>query len=208
MAKPSGAIEPSDGGLVAIEAAVEGNYARLCFRVPLQPPHWYGDVDGARYQVTVARQFTVDAGETIHDSWVFAGEFGSYTLGDAEASNVAAEWDERDPTIIPVPTFPCHAPAIDEIENTKPRYCRATVCVRKDGAGTAEILGVHIELTQSAEYTEPDPSGAASVELTDRTSNRLYEPDYPVSAWLMQRALCHSMNKIEYESRQSWSVPL
>lgn len=207
MAQPAGSITPSDGGYPATVSA-GWSYAHFAFRLPFQPPHWKGGATDKKHCVSVAACVTTPAGRTITEKWVFKGEgWGTKTLPENTTSgNKDCEWVTRNDTV-PLVGFSSTYPSLSD-PDTLPHYCHGYVAFQEDAASTTEITGLYFELTDADAYTTPTPTGARSVELTDRGTNKVYAADYPASAWHAQWLLCHSMNKICYEARQVWSVPI
>lgn len=208
MAKPSGAITPGDGGYDAQGGTSNWSAAYFCFRLPYQPKHWDGTFyTSPRHSIQPSFQYVVAAGNTLREKWRFSGDpSGNSELGEAD-TGVGAGWKSRNETS-PLKGMPCNAPPLSN-PSTLPRYSVGRVQFQEPSGsgGVCEMVGVHVELLDVDEYTDPDPTGERSVELTDRATIRLHDADQPASAWHAQWLLCHSMNKIEYEARQCWSVP-
>jgi hypothetical protein len=205
MAKPAGAIEPSDGGYPAINGSP--SYAVFAFRLPFQPPHWNNGVTDTRHRLTPLVQITLAAGVNMDDNWALKGDGAPIPISTTTTNGAkAGSWETRNQTQPLVGYSPGFPPLSDS--STLPRYVRGQLRFEKDAAGNGEVMGVHVELTDLDAYADPDPSGERPVEITDRATVRLHEADQPASAWHAQWLVAHTYNKTCYEARQSWSIPL
>jgi hypothetical protein len=208
MAKPTGAITPGDGGFDAGQSAVE-HFAYVAMRLPFQPGHWDGTPGHKRHKVDASRMLTIDAGTTLTETWTYRSwlPWASYNQFPIDtAVDKDADWVAHSTT----PALNGEQLALPPLSDpsTLPYMTRVRIVANKDNAGTANIVGVYIEQSNEDGYTTPTPTDKRAVELTDRNTVRLYEADQPASAWHAQWLLCHTYNKMEYEARQIWSVPL
>ena len=208
MAKPGGAITPGDGGFDAGLSSTY-NYAYTCMRLPFQPDHWDGMIGNKRHKVDASRMLTIDLGTDLTEEWTYYSwlpwasydQFPIVTSGDKDA-----EWVDHS-TTPPLNGEQTGLPPLSD-PNTLVYYTHIRIKATKDNSGTANIVGVYFEQVNEDAYTDPTPTDKLDVELTDRNTVRLYEADQPASAWHAQWLLCHSYNKLEYEARQVWSMPL
>ena len=208
MAQPSGSIKPGNGGYPA-QTSSAWSYAYFCFRLPFQPSHWAGDNDDLRHSVIVGRQHTIAAAITLTDKWAFTADMWPISLPPVDTAGgggVSAAWAMRTQSPALNGQNPGAPPLSDP--DTLPQYSRGRIAFQESGAGTTEILGVYVEHTCEEAYTAPDPSGARNAERTDRGANRTYSRDAAATAWHASWVVSHTMNKIEYEARQVWSVPI
>jgi hypothetical protein len=196
IAKPSGAMVPSDTGLVAwTSTGFPTTYAAISRKTPIQPaisgirgregPHGFtwnyltrtgDDID---VSVTILRTFTVGIEDTGSD-WNTDVSEDAYAPGEAFKAGDFAE----DPD----------GPLVETV------YPKAENQLSADGYW-------------SAVYLQDDPGVAYTgepYELTDRSASgwKVWDANRAASTYLFKYILAHSLNKITHASRQAMTVPI
>lgn len=68
--------------------------------------------------------------------------------------------------------------------------------------GDVELTMVGFVAKNDTAYSGP------GVELVKRSANRVYAPDYPCSAWHVMSVIAETLEKILYENRPAFSIPV
>ena len=216
MAKPTGQIDSSDG---ALQHSDQGSTAddtiniKIPVNLPLQPPHWTNSPNNVagnekrRQLVNVSVQMTQGVGDTI-----------TIIVSDASndldsAGKISEEYDgadsgswEADQTYHPISGTPYSEPALSD-ETTLPHTEVFRVGFATTDA-TSEILALNIEMTNDQDYNEPEPVVNNSFEKYGRTGIRLYDPGKPFTAYAAKMLLAGNLNKLAYEKKDNYTVPL
>ncbi|MCP4677736.1 MAG: hypothetical protein GY854_19905 [Deltaproteobacteria bacterium] len=84
-----------------------------------------------------------------------------------------------------------------------PRYMIAEMSVQNatDSFNGGRVSNVYFE------EIDDDGTYSGAAEMTERASDRLYDPDYPCSSWLIMDVLCETLRKALRENKASFCVP-
>jgi len=214
MAKPAGYIEASDRGLNPSDIATP-TYVCIDARLPVQPPSWTTVLFHRRYRIQASRQLTMDVGTTITETWN-----GWNTTSDPsdESGALAAAWkdydaDGSDPAS-PVSGFELDSCGFSA-STSEPRHAASpggseAYVVFESDVAEGEILAINIEMKNDLAFAGSVPSSVRAYETIGRNTGTWapYAKNRSCSAWLMQRIIAQNLNKIMYETKQSWTVPL
>jgi len=214
MAKVAGEIEATDRGLSPSDVDTP-THVCMDARLPVQPEPWAAIPDNRRYRIQASRQLTMDAGTTITETW----NGWNTTSGDSdETGALAAAWKDYDGT----GTAPAHPVSGFELETadfsystSEPRHAaspggvEAYVVFQSDVA-EGEILAINLEMENDLPFALSTPSSTRNYETIGRNTGTWapYAANRSCSAWLMQRIIAQNLNKILYETKQYWTVPL
>lgn len=207
----AGYITPGDGGLPIQLAA---RYVCVSARLPTQPAEWADGSDLQRYRMETWRQLTLAAGTDTTEIWY---GWPSSSSGDTVAGAKAGEWVKYDAT--------GQDPAKPEGASLgEPAFATTISEPRKasySGGGESflsyladvrdgELLAIYVEMKNDNDFDESDPSSTLDYETIGRNTGTWspYDANESVSAWLMQRILAQNLNKILYETKQCWTVPV
>jgi hypothetical protein len=208
----NGYITPGDHGL-SVNDVNTNIYVMIDARLPVQPPEWVVLAGFQRYRIQAWRQLTMDAGATTTENWIG----WNFTSGaSSETGALAASWKVYDGTDTD-PAFPTGAdlgtPAFSSA-STSPRHAyspgnnEAYLAFQSDDVDT-DILAIHLEFENDGAFATSDPASTRSYETIGRNTGTWvpYADNMSVSAWLLQ-LLAQNLNKIMYETKQYWTVPL
>lgn len=205
MATPSGHIDANDGGW---PVATSGTTLVLMdFRLPYEPPHWGGG-STPRYKMSAHRQVTIPAGATLYER---VGTQGASGPKVSTAGAIAAVWSEFASTH----NFP-RQPAGEEMDvlnfpATAKRPKKTHFKLSADAATSAcEILAVFVDLEPYEDPDTPKPSDDTTYEIFgDNTGTWTpYLSGSAASVFEAQNLIAKNLNRLTYDTRQTWSVPL
>ena len=209
----AGYITPGDHGLSVNDVDTD-IYIMIDARLPVQPSEWESESGFQRYRIQAWRQLSIDAGKTTTERWVG----WNYTSGtSSETGALAASWKEYDGTDTD-PASPSGSdlstPAFSS-SSSEPRHAyspgdnEAYLRFQSDDTDT-DILAIHLVFENDNVFSTSDPSSTRDYETIGRNTALWfpYADNMSVSAWLMQRILAQNLNKIMYETKQVWTVPL
>lgn len=212
MATPTGCIDAADGGWL-VDNRFTGIYLPFDFLDHRQHPAWF-TTGNKRMRASIYWQISIPAGTTITailGQWISADssvDIAGAKVGVWEELDLGDIVPQHDYTTVPqlAPYTSGYGPMSDRPKRA-PGYIYGTT----DNAD-GEVLMLSIETEFSKAYNGSSPPGVGNVEHvgrnTDANSWRPYEANEPASSWLAQRVLAKSMNRLLYQSRQVWSVPL
>ena len=208
----NGYITPGDNGRGVPDVGV-AFYIVIDARLPVQPPMWQDGTNSLRYRIQTHRQLTLPAAAVTTERWYgWPGTDGA----NSETGALAASWKEYDDSEFPlrpvgsslgVASF---SSTIDEPRHAT--YYDGDVAYLKfscDDAG-AEVLAIHFETENDEAFADSVPTSTRDYETIGRNTGTWvpYADNMSVSAWLLQRILAQNLNKIMYETKQYWTVPL
>ncbi len=220
MAKTAGSITVADG---AWEAGEVAGIIPWCMRIPYQPDHWDDGAYPSRRTFTMWRQHTVDAASTAIEYLVPANLDGTQnataapgTLSETTAGALSATWEEYDAdpsisTISPLDTQP-QIPYVGG--GIKPAYMTGSYKPVLSAGTGAEIMVLYFQQACDELFGGPEPSQSAAYELFGSNYDTAvsgwcpFESNEPASSWLAQAVISKNQNRVLYESRQAWSVPV
>ena len=214
MAKPAGYIEASDRGLNPSDVDTP-TYVCMDARLPVQPPAWTTVLFDRRYRIQASRQLTMDVGTTITEVW---NGWNAASDPNTESGALAAEWKDYDADGAD-PASPVYGFELDTADfsysTSEPRHAaspggeEAFVVFQSDVA-EGEILAINLEMENDTGFASSVPSSVRSYETIGRNTGTWapYAANRSCSAWLMQRIIAQNLNKILYETKQYWTVPL
>lgn len=205
MAKPTGHIDASDGGVVISDE--DHQAITLQFRHPNASQHWHPSATNRRGPyVQISRQLTVDVSESV-DSRQRVYGMGVYQ-SETTTGAKAAEWetfeDRTLPQQIDVGTV--------SMTGEKPRRTEAYYACEASTAATSELLGVGIGTSHYYDYDDSglDPESTDDYELFgDNVATwSPFNSNEFADAFLGQTLLGTNVNRITYDSKQFWSLPV
>ena len=214
MAKPAGYIEASDRGLNPSDIDTP-TYVCIDARLPVQPPIWTTVISDRRYRIQPSRQLTMDVGTTITETW----NGWNSTSGDSDESGaLAAAWKDYDGTGID-PASPVTGFELDtagfSASTSEPRHASSpggseAYVVFESDVAEGEILAINLEMKNDLAFASSVPSSVRDFETIGHNTAvwSPYAANRSCSAWLMQRIIAQNLNKIMYETKQYWTVPL
>ena len=217
MAKIAGEIEASDGGLDM--SVTYERFVHIDARLPVQPPGWIPAaliLQSPRYRIQAWRQITLSAAtESIEviNGWPATDGTNSVT-----GAKVAA-WEEYDDGVHPsMPIGAALSSTSFSAADDEPRHAThavsghpAYLTYQIEGGGeTGELLALYFEFENDLDFDESDPSSVRNYETIGRNTGTWapYAANRSCSAWLMQRILAQNLNKILYQTKQCWTVPV
>jgi len=209
----NGYITPGDDGLSASDHDTN-TYVMIDARLPVQPSEWESQAGFQRYRIQASRQLSLPVGTTVTEYWVG----WNLTSGvNNETGALAAVWKDYDGTDT-APAKPSGA------ELTKPAFTSSSTAPShafspgdneaflrfQTDAADGEILAVCLEMENDNAFNTSDPSSVRSYETIGRNTGTWvpYADNASCSAWLMQRIIAQNLNKVLYETKQCWTVPL
>ena len=208
----NGYITPGDNGRIVPDIDV-AFYIIIDARLPVQPPMWQDGSNNLRYRVQLHRQLTLPATAVTTERWHgLPGTDGP----NSETGALAAIWKEYDDSEWPLrPVGSSLGVAAFSTTTTEPRHTTyadgdpAYLKFSCDNAG-GEVLAIHFETETDEAFADSVPTSTLDYETIGRNTALWfpYADNMSVSAWLMQRILATNLNKIMYETRQFWTVPL
>jgi hypothetical protein len=196
MAKPDGAIDYSDGG-IEFDTTARATFRRvsLIYPRPLQPDAWKTSYEKQRPMVSA--QVTTVSGDavTLASSAAPSEPSGSTTIN---ANNTAA-WEEDEFFIADI-SYP--NPTTDILPT--PHYQRTVFSIGDASAVGRELITIGIEMQLDSAYD------GEAFEIFGDTSGSwtLHDKDMPCSSYFMKYILANNMNKIAYQARSVFSVPV
>ncbi len=210
MAKIAGEIEAADNG---VSLAENNRWLSFDMRLPVQPPEWTTESGYPRHRVNTFRQITIGAFTTI-ERWL--GWDG--TSGDGGITGPkAAEWVVYG-GINQHPAWPTGTElGLSSMTYTEVEPRRATSPAGWEvfleyyqAANEGEIQAVCFEMENDEVFTASEPSSTLDYETIGRNTGTWspYAKNRSCSAWLMQRIIAQNFNKILYQTKQVWTVPL
>ena len=211
LARPTGAIAYTDGGLDIPNHATNTNKVVGAHSCPIQPPFWASDqTETVSSNVTLYAQITKVNSKnlTLRFQENYTPDF-PYTV-ESWTSAITSTWTKVGETRNNVEGIKFEATEItDPPERTTPHYTPNWVQITGDTGltGTNEILGLYIENTFDDAY---DKRGIANLdyELTSRGTIKLYAKNMPFSSYQAKYLICGNLNRILYCSKQAWTVPV
>ena len=207
MAKPDGAIDISDGGL-DIPQGGRDTYTTFAVSAlcPIQPPHWsVSDTELSRQFMTVSGQYTLNAAYAITteamESWLSLAGIDTFTPGATINAAWQTAWSAHPNVYQDTPgSYSDPAPAYVNL------YFRVSGPASMTGVN--EIVALNIEMTNWSSYTTPEPLSADNLEQVGRGAWQLHDNNRSCSAYFMQRVASGNSNRIAYQARSTWTVPL
>jgi len=206
----NGYITPGDNGLAM---NTDPRYVTIDARLPVQPAAWTNESSPTRYRVQMFRQLTVGAGVVTSERWK---GMPSTTSADAVTGAVSASWVEYDATG-QHPAKP-DGSTLDCVSftstTTEPRHVGSSDIEAKliylATARDAEILALCMIMENDKAFNTSDPISTQAYEITGRNTGVWvpYQSNENYNAWLAQDIQAQNSNKILYETKQFWTVPL
>jgi hypothetical protein len=157
----------------------------------------------------------MDAGTTITGTWI---GWNNTRDPSTEAGALAAVWkdydaDGTDPAS-PVTGFELDTAGFSA-STSEPRHAAGpggteAYLVFESDVAEGEILAINLEMENDLAFTGSVPSSVRDYETTGRNTGTWspYAANRSCSAWLMQRIIAQNLNKIMFETKQYWTVPL
>jgi len=211
MAK--GYITPTDRGLTATDVDID-THVMIDARLPVQPSEWESESGLQRYRIQASRQLSIDAGKVVTEHWV---GWDGYSGVSNETGVLAAVWKDYDGTgSAPAePTGSDLTKPVFSSTNAAPRHAfspgdnEAYLKFETDDVNT-EILAICLEMENDNAIATSDPATTQNYETIGRNTGTWcpYEDNMSCNAWLLQRPLAQNLNKVLYETKQYWTVPL
>ena len=208
----NGYITPANGGRPVPDVDVPF-FIIIDARLPIQPPMWSDGTNNTRYRIQMHRQLTLPAAAVTTERWYgWPGTDGE----NSETGALAAVWKEYDDSEWPLrPVGSSIGVASFSSTTDEPRHATyadgdsAYLKFSCDDAG-AECLAIHFETENDEAFADSVPTSTRDYETIGRNTGTFvpYAANKSVSAWLLQRILAQNLNKIMYETKQAWTVPL
>ena len=206
MAKPQGAV--TAGRVRATLWSVSSNdptYLYFVHRLPWLPPWWADRTAQEEGRITpelpmrhkVWLERVNENGYTYYVNWWLASRSKQSLSQTYSTTYSSPTWygpttDSYYPDGVEFSAQPGDSPPIYQIVEVE-AYTATS--------GGVRLQAIHFELV-------PDQSDSSELEYIDRDSNKLYTPDYPASAWHVMKVLCETYQRMLYESRPAYSIPL
>ena len=214
MAKPAGYIEATDRGLQPSDLDTP-TYVCIDARLPVQPKDWTTVTTDRRYRIQASRQLTMDVGTTITGTW---NGWNGTSDPSTESGALAAVWKDYDADGT-APASPVTGFELDTAEfsasTSEPRHASAPAgaeayLVFESDVAEGEVLAINLEMKNDLAFAGSVPSSVRDYETIGRNTAvwAPYAKNRSCSAWLMQRIIAQNMNKILFETKQYWTVPL
>jgi hypothetical protein len=205
MATPAGYIDASDGGW---EITTSGTYTIVAYiPLPLEPPHW-GAETNERYEINMQRQYTVPATATLTERVSSAGYGG---VDQDVSGTVSGSWGSYDADY----NFPRESDGYDYgIGNypssyPKPKFDKIKITATADTAN-CELMGLYFNLDTADDIDDPEPEQTEYYERFG-TNTAVWTPylsNSCTSAWEAKQLIAKNLNRVAFESKPVWSVPL
>jgi hypothetical protein len=215
MAKPTGAIEPSDFGYdITSAASTRANLAYrsrlyIVVKSDLQPSEWATANREDLYQKqTISNCLEVDAGGTLvqrvtigketPDDGMFFSVNGPVTPTNWSATQNTESLEATRTKLLPD----------YNIAKIKPRYIVVQIELYRNVttalSETCKIYGMYFEATNESSY-----SGNDFVYFSDSiVENKINNPNDSLSSAMMRDAIANNLNALMYQARNSFSVPM
>lgn len=170
-------------------------------RQPVMPGHWSdqaGEVLGKIQLKTQLRLYDED--QLLHVETYLNDSGGTYFEVEGSASKATLNGEANPHDVYPVgrkmSQFPHDDPPVFVVIDY------ASWPLVDGGSDEIRLYGHFIETLFDVAYDGGD------AQRCSRDSNKLYAPDYPISAWHLSNVICDTYNKILYEARLSQTHPL
>jgi len=215
LAKTTGAKDPDELVIEWADIPVDGVMVLQMARLsPKQPPRWTYTESGSQVGYNPVHGLSAGTGafveietEAVHsNSYVTAQDIAVSTTYDWHIGSASENYATGHRF---VPSDVAEVPLSD-----KPRVAVTNITIESsfDEFSTSLLNGIYYEDEPEKEYSgeswEPTGRYDASSLPPGATEWSLFAKNRSCSAYLMKMILCENTNKINYESQQSWSIPL
>lgn len=170
-------------------------YSYHIVRLPIMPDHWCDKADEKRMRFSISTESRCyDTEQVLATKWKFDHRKPNLEIDidGTAALTTFFESAQEDPY------YPIGREMKKFSTDEAPRFtvleCESS-CEDDAGADDVRIYGHFVEAVHDDAYD------GEAIEQLSRNANKLYAPDYPISAWHAMRAICETYNKMLYETR-------
>jgi hypothetical protein len=211
MATPTGYIDETAGG---ITVSTEGTiYIKFDIRNPNPPYHWHPTsfVSGAAF-IKGAAQLTIPITETVEKTMIGGSSFYSQ-ITDQSSGPISARWSEWSPSS-PIPNYVRVEQNNSSVASTTPSPQSGLMSFEFISAGgdNCELLGlnIHAELYQPYNSSTLDPVSSGDYEQFGNNTSTWspFQANEFAHSWTAKQLLAKNYNRVIYDTRQYWSVPI
>lgn len=216
MAQPSGSCSVADMGYYLSH---DYDYLHCLVFIREQPMYWQNAPTDTRkrHGLRINRDLTIVEGAGAEDTLTEEYKLESCTnktLKKFESDSATDGWQtDSDIKGDNIKGVKFEKGTLAASSEDHPRFICGAIRLAKtsDHSTVFYLNGIYLEELNDLDYDDPIPAGEQKKveKITRITQTKLiYGAGHAISSYLMMEGVCHTLNKIEYQSRWAQSVPL